>query len=168
MTEVIAKAETITKSRTIKEAAASSAGFPFPQFEMPKVEIPEAARDLATKWVDQNEENFEKVIAATEELNGVFNKTCSIAAKGATDYSAKVTEVMHANTAAAFHFAHDVVAAKSLPEFMEISTANTRKQFDRLASQNQELWSLTQKIVTETIKPITGGMSKVFNVPTLA
>jgi phasin len=168
MPEAIAEAETVTKSRTTKETTASSAGFPFPQFEMPKVEIPEAAHDLATKWVDQGEENFEKMIAATEELNGVFNKTCSTAAKGATDYAAKVTEVMHANTAAAFHFAHDIVAAKSLPEIMEISTANARKQLDLLASQNQELWSLTQKIVTETIKPIAGGMPKVFNAPASA
>lgn len=136
----------------------------FPQFEMPKVEIPDAVRDAATQWINQGKENVEKMMTATEEMNGAFERAYSTAAKGAMDYGAKVTEAMHTNTAAAFEFAHDVMAAKSLPEVMEISSAGARKQFDALAAQNRELWALTRQLVAETIKPIAGGLPKVFNM----
>lgn len=163
MPEAITKAGSTTKSRTGKETAASSASFQFPQFEMPKVEIPDAARAVAVNWVSQARENFERMVVATEGLNGVLNRTCSTAAKGAADYGAKVTEAMHADTAAAFDFAHDLFAAKSVPEMIEISTASARKQLDLLTSQNQELWAFAQQIIAETLKPITGDISKIFN-----
>ncbi len=134
----------------------------FPQFEMPKMEIPGALQDAATKWIKQGKETFERVIKATDELNGAFESAYSTLTKGAVDCGAKVTETTRTNTVAAFDIAHDLIAAKSLPQMIEISTAAARKQFDALAAQNQELWALTQQLVTETIKPIAGGLPKVF------
>jgi phasin len=164
MSETTTRTETFAKSRTGKQAASSSAEFQFPQFEIPKMEIPGALRDAATKWINQGKENVEKAIKATEGMNGVFENAYSTAAKGAVDCSAKLTEATRTNTVAAFDIAHDLLAAKTLPEVIEITTAGARKQFDALATQNQELWALTQQLVTETIKPIAGGLPKVFNV----
>jgi hypothetical protein len=53
--------------------------------------------------------------------------------------------------------------AKSLSEFVELSTAQARKQFDIVSAQNKELWTLAQKVATEAAKPIETGMSKAFN-----
>lgn len=127
-----------------------------PLFEMPKMEIPEPMRDAATKWISQGKKAF-------EEMNGAFESAYSTATKGAMDCGAKVSEATRTNTVVAFEVAHDLMTAKSLPEMMEISTAGARKQFEALAVQNQELWSLTQQLVTETIKPIAGGLPNVFS-----
>lgn len=163
MSETMTRADTLTKSRIAKQPAPNSAEFQFPQFEISKMEVPEALRDAATKWINQGKENFEKAIKATEEMNSAFETVCSTATKGAVNCGAKVTEATRTNTVAAFDAAHDLMAAKSLPEVIEISTTGARKQFDALAAQNHELWTLTQQLVTETIKPIAGGLPKVFN-----
>lgn len=153
-------AETRTKSRTAKETITSSTGFQFPQFEIPKLEVPNGFREVVAQWVSQSKDNFEKMIVAAEEINGVFENTCSSAAKGAADYTATLSEAMHNNAAAAFDFVHDIIAAKSRPKMMDISTASARKQFDVLDSRNHELWTLAQQLTTEAIKPMTGGLPK--------
>ncbi len=163
MPEEATRTETSAKSRTAKQSAPSSSEFQFPQFEMPKMEIPEAIRDVATNWINQGKEYFEKAIKATEEMSGAFESAISNATKGAVDCGAKVTDATRTNTIAAFDIANGLMAARSLPEVIEISTTGARKQFDAIAAQNQELWTLTQHLMTETVKPITGGMPKAFN-----
>ena len=119
--------------------------------------------DATTNWINQGKENFEKAIKATEAVNGAFKSALSSATKGAADCGTKFTEATRTNTVAAFDIAHDLMAAKSLSEAIDISTTGTRKQLDILAAQNQELWALTQQLVTETIKPIAGGLPKVLS-----
>ncbi len=162
MSETTTRAETIGKSRTAKQAMPGSTESQFPQFEMPKMQIPGALQDAATNWIKQGKETFEKAIKASEEMNGAFESAYSKFTKGAVDCGAKITETTRTNAIAAFDIAHDLIAAKSFPEMMEISTTGARKQLDALAAQNQELWALTQQLVTETIKPIAGGLPKVF------
>lgn len=163
MSESATRTETTAKAKMAKEAATESANFPFAQFAIPRVDLPATFREAATKWVDQGKVSFEKIITAAEEANGAFEKAYSSAAKGVADYGAKVAEVMHASTVAAFDLTHDMIAAKSLPEAMEISTAGARRQLDTLTAQNRELWTLAQQLVTETTKPIAGGWPKMFN-----
>ena len=61
-------------------------------------------------------------------MNSAFEIACSTAIKGAMNCGAKVTEATRTNTVAAFDVAHDLMAAKSLPEVIEISTTGARKQ----------------------------------------
>ena len=137
--------------------------FQFPQFELPKMEIPEAVRDVATKWIDRGKENFEKALRTTGEINDALQSAYLNATKAAADCGAKVTDVTRANTITAFDVVRDLMTVKSLPEAIEISRTGARKQFDALAAQNQELWTLSQQLASETIKPITEGLPKLFN-----
>jgi phasin len=154
---------TDTRSRTTKRPSPSREEVQFPPFEMAKMEIPEVVRDAATKWINQGKENLEKAFKATEEMNYAFERALSSATKGAVDCSAKCTEATRTNAVAAFDIAHDFMSAKSLSEAIEVSTTGARKQFESLTAQNQELWALTQQLVTETIKPIAGGLPKMFS-----
>jgi hypothetical protein len=52
---------------------------------------------------------------------------------------------------------------KSLPEMVERSTEQVRKQFDLATAQNKELWALAEKMATETAEPIKTGLSRAFN-----
>ena len=155
MSETASRAETTGKSRTARQDSPSSADYRSPPFAIPEMEIPEAVRDVATNWVDQGKKAF-------EEMNGAFESAYSTAARGAMECGVKITEATRVNTAAAFDLARALMAVKSLPEMIEITTTSSRKQFDTLASQNQELWTLTQQLATETIKPLAGRLPKVF------
>jgi hypothetical protein len=156
MSETITGTDTLAKSRTARRASPSSAEFQFPQFEVLKMEVPDAVRNAATKWIDQGKKAF-------EEMNDAFESTYSTFIKGAVDCGAKVTKATRNNTTVALDVAHELMAAKSLPEVIEISTTGARKQFEFIAAHNQELWSFTQQLVTETIKPIAGSLPKVFS-----
>jgi hypothetical protein len=52
---------------------------------------------------------------------------------------------------------------KSPSEFIELSTAQMRKQFEIASGQNKDLCALAQQVATETAEPIKTGVSKAFN-----
>jgi phasin family protein len=75
----------------------------------------------------------------------------------------KVIEVARVNTNAAFDFANKLLAAKTLSEVVELSSAHLRKQFETLTEQGKELSALAQKVATEAAEPIKSGVTKAFN-----
>ena len=136
--------------------------FEMPKFDMPKVEMPAAFREFAERGVAQAKDTYEKMKAAAEEATDVLETTYSTATKGASDYGLKVIEVARTNTNAAFDFAGEVMAAKTLSEVVELTSAHARKQFEALTAQSKELSALAQKVATETAEPIKSGMNKAF------
>ncbi len=137
--------------------------FEMPKFDMPKVEMPAAFREFAERGVAQAKESYEKMKAAAEEATDVLETTYSTATKGASDYGLKVIEVARVNTNAAFDFAGEIMAAKTLSEVVELTSAHARKQFEALTQQSKELGALAQKVATETAEPIKSGMNKAFS-----
>jgi phasin len=153
------------KAKTPKPASAAfeMPKFEMPKFDMPKVEMPAAFREMAERGVAQAKDTYEKMKAAAEEATDVLETTYSTATKGASDYGLKVIEVARANTNAAFDFAGEIMAAKTLSEVVELASAHTRKQFEALTAQGKELGTLAQKVATETAEPIKTGMTKAFS-----
>jgi len=100
--------------------------------------------------------------AAAEEATDVLETTYSTATKGASDYGLKMIELARSNTNAAFDFAGEVMAAKTLSEVVELTSAHARKQFETLSEQSKELGALAQKVATETAEPMKSGMNKAF------
>src|ERR1700685_2060293 len=152
------------KAKTSKPAtgAFEMPKFEMPKFEIPKVEMPAAFREFAERGVAQAKDTYEKMKAAAEEATDVLETTYSTATKGASDYGLKVIEVARANTNAAFDFAGEVMAAKTLSEVVELTHAHARKQRAPLTLQSKELGTLAQKVATETAEPIKSGMTKAF------
>jgi len=137
--------------------------FEIPKFDMPKVEMPAAFREFAERGVAQAKDTYEKMKAAAEEATDVLETTYSTATKGASDYGLKVIEVARTNTNAAFDFAGEIMAAKTLSEVVELTSAHARKQFEALTEQSKELAALAQKVATESSEPIKSGMNKAFS-----
>jgi phasin len=160
----MAEAATTPKPKTTKPATAGfeMPKFEMPKFDMPKVEMPAAFREFAERGVAQAKDTYEKMKAAAEEATDVLETTYSTATKGASDYGLKVIEVARTNTNAAFDFAGEIMAAKTLSEVVELTSAHARKQFEALTAQSKELNSLAQKVATETAEPIKSGMNKAF------
>jgi phasin len=133
---------------------------PFPGSVFTGIETPAAFRDIAEKSLSSAKDHYEKMKSAAEEATGVLEETYATATKGASNYSLKVLEVARTNTNAAFDFASELFAAKSLSEVVELSTAHARKQFETVAAQTKELAALAQKCATEAAEPIKDGMTK--------
>jgi len=162
MTEVTAAT---TKAKTAKHAA-SPFGLPkyeIPNSDLPNMEMPEAFREIAEKGVAQAKDTYEKAKAAAEEATDLLKNTYTIAAKGATDYNLKVIEIARTNTNTAFDYAHQLLGVKSLSEFVELSTAHARKQFEAMTAQTKELTELGQKVTTEIAEPLKTGVTKAFS-----
>ena len=151
-----------TKAKTAKHVA-SSFGLPeMPKFEMPNMEMPEAFRELAAKGVAHAKDTCEKAKAASEEAADLLKNTYAVMAKGLTEYNLKLFEIARA----AFDHAHELLGVKSPSEFIELSTAQMRKQFDIASAQNKELCALAQEAATEAAKPLNAGVSKAFKKAT--
>jgi phasin len=164
-TSVMAEATTAApKVKTTKPAtgAFEMPKFEMPKFDMPKVEMPAAFREFAERGVAQAKDTYEKMKAAAEEATDVLETTYSTATKGASDYGLKMIELARSNTNAAFDFAGEVMAAKTLSEVVELTSAHARKQFETLSEQSKELGALAQKVATETAEPMKSGMNKAF------
>ena len=162
-----------TKAKTTKQAASSlempDYGIPkfeIPKFDPPNMEMPEAFREMTEKGVAHAKDTYAKAKVASEEAADLLQNTYATVAKGATDYNLKLIEIARTNTRAAFNYAHELLGVKSPSEFIELSTAQMRKQFDIASGQNEELCALAQQVATEAAKPIKTGMSKALNKAT--
>ena len=125
-------------------------------------EVPEQMRAFAEKGVSQARDNYAKFKDVAETHNGTIEAVFTTFSKGASEYSAKVMEIMKANTTANLDFAQELVGVKSPSEAMELWSSHAKKQFEALTAHGKELAELTQKIATETVEPIKANASKLF------
>jgi phasin len=125
-------------------------------------EVPEQMRAFAEKGVSQARDNYAKFKDAAETHNGTIEAVFTIASKGASEYSAKLMEIVKANTTANLDFAHELLGVKSPSEAMGLWTSHTRKQLETATAQAKELAELGQKVASETAEPIKANASRLF------
>ncbi|HEY7228911.1 MAG TPA: phasin family protein [Pseudolabrys sp.] len=106
---------------------------------------------------------LERWSAATTESATLIQNSCSTAVKGAQDYNVKCIEFARINAQAASEFLQELSRVKSPSEFFELSTNQSRKQFETLVDQTRELTALAQEITRSTIEPLRAGSIKAFN-----
>jgi phasin len=146
----------ISKTKTAKHASSPSGmpdygipKFEIPKFDLPNMEMPEAFREMAEQGIAHARDTYAKAKMASEEVADLLKNTYTTATKGATEYNLKLIEITRINTRAAFDYTHELLGAKSPSEFIELSTAHTRKQFEAMAAQTKELTEFAQKVTTE-------------------
>ena len=158
--------ETPASATNAKIAKRMTDTFGLPKYEMPKMEIPAEFREITDKGVAHARDACAKAKVASEEAADLFKNTYATVANAATDYNLKLIEIFRTNTRAAFDHAHELLGVKSPSEFIELSTAHLRKQYDVISAQNKELCALSQKVATEAAEPIKPGVSGAFNKAT--
>jgi phasin len=126
----------------------------------------QAFRATAGNGSAQAKEAFEKMSATTTEATALIKNSFSTAVKGAQDYNTKVIEFAQTNTKAALDFVQKLLGVKSPSEFIELSTDQSRKQFETLTEQTKELAALAQKVTLATVEPLKTGVTKAFGQPT--
>src|ERR1700754_2114495 len=140
--------------------AVTSSTDPFSASIIP-FEVPEQMRAFAEKGVSQARDSYAKFKDAAETHNGTIEAVFATASKGAGEYSAKVMEIVKANTTASLDFAQELLGVKSPSEAMELWTSHTRKQFEAFTAGTKELAELAQKVAAETAEPIKASASKM-------
>ena len=140
--------------------------FGLPRYEMPKMEVPAEFREMTDKGVAHARDTYAKAKVASEEAADLLENTYSTVAKGVTDYNLKLIEIARTNTRTAFDYVHELLGVKSPSEFIELSTAHLREQFDIVSAHNKELCALAREVATEAAEPIKTGVSKAFNKAT--
>jgi phasin len=155
--------EITTSATQAKTAKRMTDSFGLSKNAMPNLEVPAEFREMIDTGVAQARDTYAKAKAAGEEAADLFKTTYATAVKGATGYNLKLIEIARANTGAAFDYAHELLGVKSPSEFVALSTAQMRKQFDIAFAQNKELFALAQQVATEAAEPIKTGVSKAFN-----
>ena len=102
-------------------------------------EVPEQMRAFAEKGVSQARDSYAKFKDVAESHNGTIEAVFTSASKGASEYSAKLMEMMKANTTATLDFAQELLGVKSPSEAVELWTSHARKQYEALTAQAKEL-----------------------------
>jgi phasin len=125
-------------------------------------EVPEQMRALAEKGVSQARDNYAKFKDVAESHNSAIEAVFASASKGASEYSAKLMEMMKANTTANLDFAQELIGVKTPSEALELWTAHAKKQFETFTAYSKELAELSQKVASETVEPIKTSASKLF------
>ena len=155
--------ETTTGHAQTKTAKPINDPLGMSKYQMPKMEVPAQFREMTDKGVAQVRDACAKAKVASEEAVDLLASTYASVAKGATDYSLKLIDFGRTNTRAAFDYTHELLGVKSPSEFIELSTAHMRRQFEIASAQSKELYTLGQEIAGEAAAPIKAGMSKAFN-----
>jgi phasin len=162
-----------TKAKTTKQAdsAVDIPDYGLPKFEMPKfdlpnMEMPEALREMAEKGVERTRDACAKAKVASEQAADLFENSYEAAVKRATEYNHKLIEIARTNTRTAFDYIDKLLGVKSPSEFIELSTAQVRKQFEIMTTQNKELCAFAQEMATEAAEKIRTTVSKVVNKAT--
>jgi phasin len=125
-------------------------------------EVPEQVRAFAEKGVSQARDNFAKFKDVAESHNGTIEAVFTTASKGASEYSAKLIEIIKANTTANLDFAQSLFGVKSPSEAIELWTSHARKQFETFTANTKALTELTRRVATKTVEPIKANATKLF------
>src|SRR3982074_353439 len=125
-------------------------------------EVPEQMRAFAEKGVSQARDSYAKFKDVAESHNGTIEAVFATASKGASEYSAKLMEMMKANTTATLDFAQELISVKSPTEAMELWTPHAKNSSETFPPHQKERAELPQKIATEPVEPIKTNASKLF------
>ena len=140
-----------------KPTAFEAFNFPTPAFE-----VPAAVREFAEKSVSQARDAYAKLKTAADDATGLVEETFETARKGTFAIGVKSLDAAKSNSDASFSFARDLFGAKTMSEVIELQSSFARKQFDAFTSQFKEIQALTEKLVTDTTKPVTAKVEKTF------
>jgi phasin len=125
-------------------------------------EVPEQMRAFAEKGVSQARDNYARLKDVAETHNSTIEAVFASAGKGASAYSAKLMEIVKANTSASLDFAQELIGVKTPSEALELWTSHAKKQFETFSAYSKELAELSQKVASETVEPIKANASKLF------
>jgi|SRR4051794_32037816 len=127
-------------------------------------QVPTAFREMAEKSVTQARDGYAKIKTAAEDATDLIESTVEAAREGAFALSVKALDAAKTNTDASFALARELFGAKTFSDVVELQTAYARKLFETVTGQLKEFQQLTEKVVTDTAKPVAQKVEKNLKV----
>jgi len=103
-----------------------------------------------------------KVKQTAREATERVQESSSKAAEGLRDCQTKMIAAAKANVNAMFDYAQEAIKVKSVPELVELSTTYSQRQLEMMAEQARDITGAAQKVVTESARPLTSGVTNPF------
>jgi phasin len=125
-------------------------------------QFPTAFREMAEKSVTQARDTYAKIKTAGEDATDLVETTVAAARDGALALSVKALDSAKTNSDASFALARELFAAKTMSQVIELQSAYARQLFESVTAQFKEFQALTEKVVTETTKPVAAKVEKSF------
>jgi phasin len=105
----------------------------------------------------------ENTRATAEETTTALEKTYSVVATGAADFHHQWIEIVRFNTNSTLDFVQQLFSVRSPAEYLELSSAHFRTQFETFAEQSRHLTGMAQKMTTDAVEPLQVGMKSVLS-----
>jgi phasin len=105
----------------------------------------------------------ENLKVTAEETTAGLEKTYSIVATGAADFHHQWIEIVRFNTNSMLDFVQQLFSVKSPAEFLELSSAHFRTQFETFAEQSRHLTGMAQKLSADAVEPLQVGMKSALS-----
>src|SRR5258705_13052897 len=105
----------------------------------------------------------ENTTATAEETTAVLQKTYSSVATGVADFHHQWIEIVRFNTNSTLDFVQQLFGVKSPAEFLELSSAHFRTQFETFAEQSRHLTGMAQKMTTHAVEPLQASMKSAYS-----
>jgi phasin len=131
-------------------------------FDRPMAQGTEAVKDFAKQGAAYSKDVYERAKAMFDETNKVYERSYSTTTKAAADFNLQWIEMLRANTNSAFEFCRKLVGVKSPSEFLELSSAEARKQLETFTEQAKHLAALAQKATSDALQPLQAGATSAF------
>lgn len=125
----------------------------------PHIDIPEGVKQAAAAGINQVREGYKKLYGNAEAMTDAVERSYSMAIADSADLHGRILQTIQTNLTASFEFATALMAARSLPEMIELSTKFAHRQFETFAKQTRDFWAFGQKMVSDTTKPVTSSLS---------
>jgi hypothetical protein len=107
-------------------------------------------------------EAVDKGTAAVEQATRQAEQSYSFAAEGIRDFNAKLLDIAQVNTMAGMNYISELTRVKGPTEAIELWSRHAHNQFQRLTEQSLELATLSQRIASSGVKPLTRGFDQAF------
>ena len=120
-------------------------------------------REFARQGAAIAKDVSENTTATAEETTTALEKAYSTVATGAADFHHQWIEIVRFNTNSTLDFVQQLFSVKSPAEFLELSSAHFRTQFETFTEQSRHLTGMAQKLTTDAVEPLQAGMKSALS-----
>jgi phasin len=120
-------------------------------------------REFARQGAAYARDLSEDTKAIAEETTTALENTYSMVATGAADFHQQWIEIVRFNTNSTLDFVQQLFSVRSPTEFLELSSAHFRTQFETFAEQSKHLTGMAQKMTTQAVVPLQAGMKSALS-----
>jgi len=120
----------------------------------PDTSVPEAARAMANKAVDQSREVYDRSKAALDASVATLEGTLDAAGQGAVAFNRKFIDIAQRNVNSGFDLAKSLAGAKNLSEIVELQVAYWQKLWGTFTSQAEEVRAVVTKVAAAAGEPL--------------